>query len=316
MLLDMPNNDGDHCPDTVRSWYLPSMSAVASLLIGVLLLTTAGLKCHQLAWLLKTEGPVRVPWFALSLIIAEFSLGIWLLSQWNPHSAWLLSLCLFVAFTSYSLIALLRGSESCGCLGRVAMPPSLTLLVDIVSVALLVAFPPFTARAANAADRRCGIVAYISSLTKSHYALLAFPLIVAGAAAGWIASPSGSEVRLSPERESIVLQPEVWDGKTFPLFGYIDRSEELRLGRWLVVIYHHDCERCLAAIVERLPMSSSGTERLALLELPPYGKLPYDSPVGSALHRRLSPSKNWIATTPIEVRIDHGVVYSVTYTER
>ena len=45
----------------------------------------------------------------------------------------------------------------------------------------------------------------------------------------------------------VVLKPEAWVGKRFPLIGYIELDltlAELSKGCWLVALYRHDCSHC------------------------------------------------------------------------
>ena len=37
-------------------------------------------------------------------------------------------------------------------------------------------------------------------------------------------------------------------GKRFPLLDYVDVGETLKDGKWLVVLYHHDCPKCMEEI--------------------------------------------------------------------
>ena len=77
----------------------------------------------------------------------------------------------------------------------------------------------------------------------------------------------------------VVLELEKSIGKPFPLLPYVDKHEQLRNGKWSVLLYHRDCVRCQ----QILPLHGQGmldntnasrTEvRVAFLELPPYSEI-------------------------------------------
>ena len=48
--------------------------------------------------------------------------------------------------------------------------------------------------------------------------------------------------------KTVVLEPEKWIGKRFPLLDYIDIGDKLKEGSWVVVLYHHDCPKCKEAM--------------------------------------------------------------------
>lgn len=114
----------------------------------------------------------------------------------------------------------------------------------------------------------------------------------------------------------VVLEPEKWIGKRFPLLDYIDIGDKLKEGRWLVLLYHHDCPDCRQAI-ENLSHEKSfkGEEtRVALIEVPPYG----DTKTRVALSEirvtlgRLDETRDWFVSTPTKAWLDSNEVRAVT----
>ena len=161
---------------------------------------------------------------------------------------WLLSLALFSAFACVSLCRALSGHANCGCFGTVEVNPWYTAMLDTAVVIALACLRP-----------RCALKTGYSVLCISNsrpYVRLATMLAV------WLllglptafAMRDYSTAALSDAGEVIgdgnvvVLQPEKWTGKRFPLLAHIDVGERLKNGRWLVFLYNPDCASCQAMI--------------------------------------------------------------------
>ena len=116
----------------------------------------------------------------------------------------------------------------------------------------------------------------------------------------------------------VVLKPETWIGKRFPLLDYIDIGEKLKEGRWFVVLYHHDCPDCQAVLPKCERLSRTLVERgeatqVALIEMPPYNDFG-DSPGFKRtpyVLARLSDTKEWSVETPLQLILQNGVVAQV-----
>jgi hypothetical protein len=126
----------------------------------------------------------------------------------------------------------------------------------------------------------------------------------------------GDVGELLGDGRTVVLTPERWVGKRFPLLDYIDIGERLAEGEWTVLLYHHDCPRCqeviahYAELANRWPTDRNG-RRIAFVEVPPYaGSLPrmvHRSAVG-----HLEDKQKWFVTTPLEVVLSGGRTKTVT----
>ena len=113
------------------------------LLAGGLLVAAALLKGHDAAnrWmdgstLMESRG------FILSLVLMEFTIGSWLLSGLHPGSARIVALITFIALCEGSFYYTLLNAPTCGCLGRIATPPWVSMLVDVMMVLLLILWQP------------------------------------------------------------------------------------------------------------------------------------------------------------------------------
>jgi hypothetical protein len=110
----------------------------ASVLVGVVLLTAAALKTHQLATGPTAENSLFTSrWLLIALVELELALGLWLLSGAYPGLARLAALAAFAGFCLASLYQALTGAPSCGCFGNVHINPWYTLLFDLAAVVVL-----------------------------------------------------------------------------------------------------------------------------------------------------------------------------------
>jgi hypothetical protein len=137
-----------------------------------------------------------------------------------------------------------------------------------------------------------------------------------------------------------VLEPSEWIGKELPILEYIvedpafrgrvedpafiGRDEDpavrrrnsireiLRTGTWLILLYHYDCPDCGTAIpkYEQMARDLAGNEdflRIALIAIPPYGRIPVSEKTPCTLGR-LPETKEWFVTTPAVALLTDGKV--------
>jgi hypothetical protein len=113
----------------------------------------------------------------------------------------------------------------------------------------------------------------------------------------------------------VIIEPEKWIGKKFPLSEYIDVGDQLAIGNWLVVLYRYDCKHCDLNIPRYKQMACDAfgqieSRRIAFIEMPPHGTPPHgiDGNLVPWLHGRLSTTMRWLAETPVEVMLSDGKV--------
>jgi hypothetical protein len=122
--------------------------------------------------------------------------------------------------------------------------------------------------------------------------------------------------------ELVVLEPEKWAGQKFSLVehilaDHIDVGSQLKSGQWIVLLVHHDCDHCAAAVPKYVAVVGGQKEnanpRLAVIEMPPFGEAsdpaPWQLPP-NILAGRLDQSRDWFATTPVAVLLKDGIVIS------
>ncbi|MBN1908521.1 MAG: hypothetical protein JW818_02170 [Pirellulales bacterium] len=152
----------------------------------------------------------------------------------------------------------------------------------------------------------------------------------------------GSDGVILGDDNLVIIEPEKWVGKRFPLLPFIEDApvpeglspsatadgpvplaeqdrrplrQRLAEGRWIVVLYHHDCSECRKAIPKykkliRRSAADPTAARVALVEVPPYGDasswgLSGDCP---CVLGRLSEEKEWFVETPCRIVVCAGLV--------
>ncbi|MEM6484219.1 MAG: hypothetical protein AAF662_04460 [Pseudomonadota bacterium] len=111
----------------------------------------------------------------------------------------------------------------------------------------------------------------------------------------------------------VILEPEKWIGKPFPLGPHLSPRFRLDQGKWIVVLYHHDCSKCHEAMP--LYEEFSAHQRVLLVEMPPYGPLA----ASYKGHARLTDNREWFVQAPewfvqapVEIQLQDGVVVSAS----
>lgn len=273
--------------------------------IGVagLLLTASALKC----WQLTTEPVTGTSlldsrWLLMATVECELLFGLWLLADVWAKPTWAAVLACFGLFTCVSLCKALSGYASCGCFGRVVVNPWYTSGLDLAVMASLLRWRPkesfFTTQRAAAV-----VVLWL---------LVGIPAAFAmGSYTDTTVSEAGEIVG---DGHIIVLKPETWNGKRFPLLSHIDIGGKLSDGLWLVLLHRHNCSACQEAASEYELLAKDfsekpGCPKIALVECPPFA--PNAETGGPLLRGRMDDGHEWHLSSPTGLLIDNGRVQSV-----
>lgn len=242
------------------------------------------------------------------MVEIELILGLWLVSGVFALASWRVALVCFTGFAGVAIYRVVAGYDSCGCFGKVQVSPIYTMVFDIAAVALLLFFRPTSQRDQHLAFNSVRWMGLI---------------VLAGA----IGIPSGiamaryEPAMLSEEGDLIgdgafvVLEPDTWIGRPFPLHRYINVDARLMQGDWVAVLYHHDCSSCRIALpqYEKLARhwgSRPDMPRVLLVEMPPYAT-PRSDPVPAdtaCIRGRLSDTREWFVQTPAVIELTNGTV--------
>ena len=269
------------------------MTRVAALLIAGMLLVTAALKVASPAESATLAVAYNIPPLLTAVVVqAELALAVLLLFGLWPKKVLLAAAVMFAVFGAFSIYRGWAGYESCGCFGAIKVNPWITAALD-GAMLILAAWGAWRSPAEPPHETK-----------RLYLAGSAYALTGLLAATGMIAQAPGSTADAGG---LVILEPETWIGKPFPLAPHLAPDLSFDEGRWTVLLYHHDCPHCQEAVpqYERLAMADSD-RRVVLIETPPYGV--DQTSEGAALRARLSDAREWFVQTPVEIRVDEGVV--------
>ena len=302
------NRSDGLCPSALSGAF-PRYCCAAVLLVAM------ALKTNQLV----TDPALGVSsgsrWLQAGLIESECIIAAWLLSGSRQRWCRRVSLVTFAGFGCYSLYLALNGMVSCGCFGRLSVNPWWTSTLDAVLVLLLRRWKPSSAVADRGFESNREHRGRATMLVRN----IAAPGII-GLFLAVIAGRGGPRTMIDAEsiadQSSVILMPESWIGRRFPLTADIDIGEHLSRGSWTLVFYHHDCPKCREALprYERLAEKwrHAGLDsEFALIQVPPYvAEVPVTD--RSWWHGTLSDRKEWFVTTPAEVKLVDGWVVAAS----
>lgn len=278
----------------------PDVAALVNVTLALVLLVAAVLKAALAFSATPSAMPIRHPLLLLALIQAEVLLSTWLLVGGAAVVRFFVAMTCFCLFAGYAVYEALHAIPSCGCFGNVKVPPLLTATFDASAVAALW----FTRPRGSHAQKKPSRTRFLAGITIGLFSAI-------GLCTGYFAKYSAKA--MEPD-DLVILDPTSWPNHTFPLLDNIGGASETRKGRWVLVLYHHDCDSCRRAIPAYCSMAGqkkgAGWPRLAFIQMPPI-VAPADDPVPKSaqyLHLNLPPSHLWFATTPVAVLLDNGVV--------
>lgn len=274
---------------------------------GAVLLAAAGLKVQQLVTD-PVAGVTLFSWlFVIGQIGFETTLGSLLITGKHVEPVRLIALASFSIFAFVALYRTITGLPSCGCFGKLHVPPLYTAMFDLLAVLGLALFPPPTS---SRNSRRAGLV--LAGIT-----LVALSAMAVGR--NWIRASAFTTLEQSSSFTAaggiVLLEAEQWIGKRLAILDYIDIADRLRSGRWTLVLYHHDCSACIAAIpgyerMAREEHEKTGQSHVALIEMPPYAAAGENPVPASSLCvlGKLSDQREWFATTPVAIELRDAIV--------
>lgn len=285
-------------------------SVLVRILVGGVLLLAASFKAYQLATEPTPEtGLMTSRWFLTAVVEFELLLGLCLIFGVFARAVWTAAIACFTLFTCVTLYKALSGEASCGCFGAVQINPWFTLALDVGIVVALLRYAPACVGKKSTADAR----------PTAHYVAMFAVWFVVAISAGWgmtrfTATTVDDDGVLRGDGEIVVLEPETWAGKRFPLLPHIDLGDRLAKGGWVVLLYHHDCPQCREVLPQYESLASivgdESTPNVALVEVPPFG--PRENlPLSRAHRARLRDTKDWFVQTPTEIRLNDGTVIAV-----
>ena len=287
-------------------------------LIGLLLLAAAMLKADGVLLEEKLhDGLLGNRIFLIAVVAGEFAMAAWLLSGMAAGWCRRVTLALFALFALVALTKGLGGEASCGCFGQFEVNPWWTLMLDLGLFAALWFIHPTEENVAGGAAS--ATAPGLGRMPRARLILaVAFCLLVAvpttGRMIGSRTSALNAEGVIVGSGGLVILEPEKWIGRPLPIVLHIDIGSQLASGRWTIVLYHHDCPKCQEALPKYEQLASRHASkpdpvRIALVEVPPYGRMPgHEHGTTPTACGRLSSKREWFVQAPVEITLEHGVV--------
>ena len=245
----------------------------ASIILGLVLLVAAGLKLHQQTHLppqprqdWMESAPLIVP-----LATCELALGALLVSGTWMAMARKTAIVAFSAFAIFAIGEAWIGKKNCGCLGAIQVSPWRTAAFDLCAVAALLSCKPPAATAQR--HLSVGRIAFAVAILTAGVAAAALWEIHRPAAVTADLSAAGDVNTFGAPSSLVVLEPSSWAGKSFNLASHIDVGPSLSTGHWIVMLVHHDCDHCIAAVPKYEAYTATHPDlKLAMIEMPPYAQ--------------------------------------------
>jgi hypothetical protein len=275
---------------------------VVECILAVVLLLAAGIKADYFLinsnhfFLGRLEGRPLVA----VLIEAEMLLSVWLLVGGFARLRHFCALACFLLFAAVAAWEAAHAVASCQCFGNVKVPPALTAVFDSSAVvALWLTRPRWDDQRWPS---RIRVLFGASAASLATVGLWTAYQFMPAQGAGGISGP-------------VVLEPAGWMNRPFPYLDAINGAGDLKTGRWLLVLYHYDCDDCRQAIptyqtLATISLGSPNGPHLAFIAVPPIAPAGQD-PVAATpevLRLSLPQTQDWFVTTPLVVALQNGRV--------
>jgi len=283
--------------------------------VGFLLIAAALLKAAQL---FKHPSSVLTDetsrYFVPLLIGCELGLGLTAIMGLYWRLLRLLAMALFAGFACYSLFLAISGAASCGCFGSLEINPWWTFILDLIVFTGL--FAEYRTKRPGEIPQDAATENFSSKIGIASTAILSMAVAIGLA---WHVAPhpqSVSQESFQTVGDLIILEPENWVGKKFPLLEHIDL--DVSQGNWVLLLHHHDCPECQEALPKYQNLAArlqekASEERVILVETPPYNQANVEEPsMSPCLLGRLSDKREWFVQTPVEIRIREGRITGVS----
>lgn len=289
---------------------VPYTDRLPSCLAGGLLLMAAGLKAHQAVLYPAVEPGLLEHWWLGLQIPLEIGLGLALVSGIRPRWTGRVAILAFTGFIGVTAMKAWHGAASCGCFGVVTVPPWLTLVVDGIVVAALIAAETWRWRTPQSETSGVGL----ASRRTAFFAVVWLVMSLPAAALVATAVPDRLDGAETWSRVA-VLDPPAWAGRRLPIIDHLKTEIDVMQGRWRLILYRRDCPHCRTEVprrLERYRHDPAHGRRIGLVELPPIDPekafSDFIPATVSVARLELTAARDWFVPTPAEVDLDDGTV--------
>ncbi len=256
----------------------------------------------------------------------SFYLGRSCSSTSRPTLVWPIAFATFTGFAAVSVAGVVRGSDSCGCLGPITVRPWVMLATDVAVMGLM-AYARCQSNHGDRIPRR-----RISSV----WVVAVVALIFGGALLGVGHSTIRANGLAQLGGNRVFVEPHDWLKRPWPLIPYIQGAGPLLIGDWTVILYRHGCTPCREAL-DRIALSTqahtglhpgvsmrelddggdtSGGRRLrnrlafVALNKPDPDDMLWPAPPG--LNLEVTEGDRWLIEVPVEIHLRTGIVTKIS----
>jgi hypothetical protein len=237
----------------------------------------------------------------------------------KPHKGWMLITAIFGFFLALLIDMKLKGKDSCGCMGdSIKIDPLIMLAVDGTLLAFVLATKPWK----NLSPPGLSTPIMWAGIVVS----IVLPFLVVHPEQPVLTPPNGGTTVVNPQdpttgpgRMYIAMSPDKWSGKTI-----YDIEEFTRVvpvdkipsdGR--IVLWRQGCTHCAKHLREMANEKSAATPILLVQVMDDLkdGRAVDAMPTGDHVTSVQLPPGDGMFTTPVEIRVEGGVVKAVLYDE-
>lgn len=298
---------------------IQKLASVAVRLAALWLLTGALFKLFggnpkMIPKLVLDHSPMS--WNLTFHVVIAIELAIVCIALLKPHVGWMLITALFGFFLVVLVDQLLKGAESCGCLGdTVKMPPLMMMGIDGALLAFVLATRPWKSITGP------GFSTVLLALCVGMSIALPWLVIPKPGAVPVPPIPGGTGDPVAPQNAKVWIEmdPAKWIGQSIydvaQFTKWVPVEKIPTDGR--IVLWRQSCDHCAQHLRE---MANEKDEATSILLVQVMDDLASSRavdalPNGANVTQFALPPGEGLFTTPVEIRVEGGVVKAALYEE-
>lgn len=289
-------------------WRCPAFGRTVVIVAGVILITSAVLKTHQLIYThpLASDPVFRSRIALVALVELELSLGLFLVLRVLLSVAQPVAGVAFTAFSGFALSEWIAGAENCGCYGSMSISPEYAALID-ATVAVLLCMTSWSNRSQLATSHSRAFRGPLGAGIIAISALLLNQTAIQQGDAGIYLTRDGA----------VILEPSKWLGRRLPIAPFLTNSAVVSRGNWILVLVSSQCSKCQSFIAEleadgvhKLPWQDTEVGSVAVVDISANASAQLPSRYFQ-YRSNLRSEYSWKAIVPVLVLLRDGIVVQV-----